>query len=335
MAAWLPSPSVVLGVSGPPSALVFHLLWRPVPRKRAAPFPPPCVSQASPVPSVDPAGVLGGSAGSPLPSGHGRCSRGDRVASHPDSLLCPQGRGLLGAAPVTTLLSLQVLNEVVGALRYHTITLTREDPEKFKALRIIVRIGSGFHNIDIKSAGDLGRPFGTLPRSPACCPGHGLAAFGSPRGGGLGPGGWRPHGSPRVGPAPAPLGQVQAGGTVPQEARASGSAPALLQNPPGTRAGGLCPGAASTPASGFSCPCSRDGPGKEVSVVTQDTGVCTCWCAYGGVPVLLCTCSRAHVRDSHLETDSIYWVCWVVSCLRCRSAMASAFPLYWSPPVGG
>lgn len=102
---------------------------------------------------------------------------GTRVASHPDSLLGPQGRGLLGAAPVTTLLSLQVLNEAVGALMYHTITLTREDLEKFKALRIIVRIGSGFDNIDIKSAGDLGRPLGTLPRSPACCPGHGLAAL--------------------------------------------------------------------------------------------------------------------------------------------------------------
>lgn len=50
----------------------------------------------------------------------------------------------------------QVLNEAVGALMYHTITLMREDLEKFKALRIIVRIGSGFDNIDIKSAGDLG-----------------------------------------------------------------------------------------------------------------------------------------------------------------------------------
>jgi C-terminal binding protein len=53
-----------------------------------------------------------------------------------------------------------VLNEAVGALMYHTITLTREDLEKFKALRIIVRIGSGFDNIDIKSAGDLGRSLG-------------------------------------------------------------------------------------------------------------------------------------------------------------------------------
>ena len=57
----------------------------------------------------------------------------------------------------------QVLNEAVGALMYHTITLTREDLEKFKALRIIVRIGSGFDNIDIKSAGDLGR-------APQCSP---------------------------------------------------------------------------------------------------------------------------------------------------------------------
>lgn len=52
---------------------------------------------------------------------------------------------------------LQVLNEAVGAMMYHTITLTREDLEKFKALRIIIRIGSGYDNIDIKAAGELGR----------------------------------------------------------------------------------------------------------------------------------------------------------------------------------
>lgn len=40
---------------------------------------------------------------------------------------------------------------------YHTITLMKEDLEKFKALRIIVRIGSGYDNIDIKSAGELGK----------------------------------------------------------------------------------------------------------------------------------------------------------------------------------
>lgn len=56
-------------------------------------------------------------------------------------------------------LCLQVLNEAVGALMYHTITLMREDLEKFKALRIIVRIGSGYDNIDIKSAGELGERF--------------------------------------------------------------------------------------------------------------------------------------------------------------------------------
>lgn len=50
----------------------------------------------------------------------------------------------------------QVLNEAVGAMMYHTITLTREDLEKFKALRVIVRIGSGYDNIDIKAAGELG-----------------------------------------------------------------------------------------------------------------------------------------------------------------------------------
>ncbi len=39
---------------------------------------------------------------------------------------------------------------------WHTITLTKEDLEKFKALRIIVRIGSGVDNIDVKAAGELG-----------------------------------------------------------------------------------------------------------------------------------------------------------------------------------
>jgi lactate dehydrogenase-like 2-hydroxyacid dehydrogenase len=39
---------------------------------------------------------------------------------------------------------------------WHTIILTKEDLEKFKALRIIVRIGSGVDNIDVKAAGELG-----------------------------------------------------------------------------------------------------------------------------------------------------------------------------------
>lgn len=56
----------------------------------------------------------------------------------------------------------QVLNEAVGAMMYHTITLTREDLEKFKALRIIIRIGSGYDNIDIKAAGELGETEGGM-----------------------------------------------------------------------------------------------------------------------------------------------------------------------------
>lgn len=50
----------------------------------------------------------------------------------------------------------QVLNEAVAALLYHTITLSRDDLEKFKGLRVIVRIGSGFDNVDVKAAAELG-----------------------------------------------------------------------------------------------------------------------------------------------------------------------------------
>ena len=50
----------------------------------------------------------------------------------------------------------KVLNEAVGALMWHTINLTKEDLEKFKNLRIVVRIGSGVDNIDVKAAGELG-----------------------------------------------------------------------------------------------------------------------------------------------------------------------------------
>ncbi|XP_052009790.1 C-terminal-binding protein 2 isoform X1 [Xyrauchen texanus] len=57
----------------------------------------------------------------------------------------------------------KVLNEAVGAMMYHTITLTREDLEKFKALRIIIRIGSGYDNIDIKAAGDMGIAVCNIP----------------------------------------------------------------------------------------------------------------------------------------------------------------------------
>lgn len=45
---------------------------------------------------------------------------------------------------------LQVLNEAVGALMWHGISLLKDDLEKFKALKIIVRVGSGTDNIDVK-----------------------------------------------------------------------------------------------------------------------------------------------------------------------------------------
>ena len=40
---------------------------------------------------------------------------------------------------------------------WHSITLTKEDLEKFKSLRVIVRIGSGYDNVDVKAAGEFGR----------------------------------------------------------------------------------------------------------------------------------------------------------------------------------
>lgn len=51
----------------------------------------------------------------------------------------------------------QVLNEAVAALMWHTISLNRDDLHQFKALRLIVRIGTGYDNIDIKAAGELGK----------------------------------------------------------------------------------------------------------------------------------------------------------------------------------
>lgn len=45
----------------------------------------------------------------------------------------------------------------MAALLYHTITLSRDDLEKFKGLRVIVRIGSGFDNVDTKAAAELGQ----------------------------------------------------------------------------------------------------------------------------------------------------------------------------------
>ena len=95
VAAWLPSPlggwgSRVLPV---PSFSICCSIQCP---GRGQPPPHLPVSQESPVPSVDPAGVLGMSSGSPAPLGHGRGLCRDRATSHPDSLLCPWGAGCSG-----------------------------------------------------------------------------------------------------------------------------------------------------------------------------------------------------------------------------------------------
>lgn len=50
------------------------------------------------------------------------------------------------------------MNEAVAALMYHSISLGKEDLEKFKALKVVVRIGSEVDNIDVKAATDLGKP---------------------------------------------------------------------------------------------------------------------------------------------------------------------------------
>ncbi len=49
----------------------------------------------------------------------------------------------------------KVLNEAHAALLYNTITLSKEDLLKFKALKLIVRIGVDYDNIDIRAAADL------------------------------------------------------------------------------------------------------------------------------------------------------------------------------------
>jgi len=59
---------------------------------------------------------------------------------------------------ILSFVGVKVLNEAVGALLYHHISLSREDLKKFKALRVIVRLGTGIDNVDIKAAGELGTP---------------------------------------------------------------------------------------------------------------------------------------------------------------------------------
>uniref|UniRef100_A0A915KJD5 THAP-type domain-containing protein n=1 Tax=Romanomermis culicivorax TaxID=13658 RepID=A0A915KJD5_ROMCU len=50
----------------------------------------------------------------------------------------------------------RVLKEAVAVLMWHTIHLNKDDLRKFRSLRLIVRIGADYDNVDIKSAGELG-----------------------------------------------------------------------------------------------------------------------------------------------------------------------------------
>jgi len=57
----------------------------------------------------------------------------------------------------------KVLNEATAALVWHAITLKKEDLAKFKALKLIVRIGAAYDNIDIKAAADQGIAVSNIP----------------------------------------------------------------------------------------------------------------------------------------------------------------------------
>ena len=49
----------------------------------------------------------------------------------------------------------KVLNEAQAALLYSSIALSREDLLKFRALKLIVKIGVDLDNVDVKAAADL------------------------------------------------------------------------------------------------------------------------------------------------------------------------------------
>ncbi|CAK5128498.1 unnamed protein product [Meloidogyne enterolobii] len=50
----------------------------------------------------------------------------------------------------------KVLNEATVALLYQSISLGREEFNKFKSLKAVIRIGPGYNNIDINAATELG-----------------------------------------------------------------------------------------------------------------------------------------------------------------------------------
>lgn len=40
---------------------------------------------------------------------------------------------------------------------YGSLSLTRGDLEKFKSLKLVVKLGTGFDAVDVKAASDLGK----------------------------------------------------------------------------------------------------------------------------------------------------------------------------------
>jgi len=50
----------------------------------------------------------------------------------------------------------KVLNEAMGLFLWDNIQLSGKDLEKFQALKNIVKMGPGLHNIDLEAAGKLG-----------------------------------------------------------------------------------------------------------------------------------------------------------------------------------
>jgi len=56
-----------------------------------------------------------------------------------------------------------VLKEAVAVLMWQTIRLGKDDLRKFKSLKVLVRIGSDYDNIDVESATEMGDRSGFLP----------------------------------------------------------------------------------------------------------------------------------------------------------------------------
>ena len=48
------------------------------------------------------------------------------------------------------------MDEALAVMVYGSMSLSRNDLEKFKSLKVIVKLGPGSDSIDVKAASDLG-----------------------------------------------------------------------------------------------------------------------------------------------------------------------------------